>query len=174
MLLLLFFFFFLFFLYFVVVLWFLLVWVCGGSGARVLAGQRRFVFVVVNIVVAWSIRLGRSVSAFFDDRLRAVAGRWASRAHEISCGIFAFFLFWANRSNPSWIRPHFLPDSLLNYIQMEQNHHLCVLRCRAVILASWGCGNMRILRQLGKKGSCDMCVWQGAGVFWAHGLCGHC
>lgn len=68
-----------------------------------LAGQRRFVFVVVNIVVAWSIRLGRSVSAFFDDRLRAVAGR-------------------------------------------------------AVILASWGCGNMRILRQLGKKGSCDMCV----------------
>lgn len=40
-----------------------------------LAGQRRFVFVVVNIVVAWSIRLGRSVSAFFDDRLRAVAGR---------------------------------------------------------------------------------------------------
>ncbi len=43
---------------------------CSGAGR-----PTTVCFFVVNIVVVWSIRFGRSVSAFFDDRLRAVAGR---------------------------------------------------------------------------------------------------
>ncbi len=43
---------------------------CSGAG-----WPKTVCFFVVNIVVVWSIRFGRSVSVFFDDRLRAVAGR---------------------------------------------------------------------------------------------------
>ncbi len=43
---------------------------CSGAGR-----PTTVCFLVFNVVVAWSIRSGRSFAVFFDDRLLAAAGR---------------------------------------------------------------------------------------------------
>jgi hypothetical protein len=67
----------------------------------VLAGQRRFVFLLLTLLLLGASDLGgRLLFSLTTGYVRQQAGELQEHM-KISCGIFAAFLFWANRSNPS-------------------------------------------------------------------------